>query len=117
MMKKVPKISVKIEKESRNLKNINTEQFKTELKSKLENIQENVNIEEMYRNYINTLTSIIGKHAPTSRWKCTKKQHKAWFDEEALKLKIQRRRAEKIWQRSKCELHKRQYLLADKCYK
>ena len=44
---KVPKTSVKIEKESRNLKNINTEQFKIELKNKLENIQENVNIEEM----------------------------------------------------------------------
>ena len=48
-MKKVPSVSVKIEKESRNLKNINTEQFKTELKNKLEIIQENVNIEEMYR--------------------------------------------------------------------
>ena len=50
---KVPKISVKIKKESRNLKNINTEQFKAELKNELENIQENVNIEEMYGNYLN----------------------------------------------------------------
>ena len=49
----------------------------------------------MYGNYVNTIRYIIGKHAPTSRRKCTKKQHKAWFNEEALKLKIQRRRAEK----------------------
>ena len=34
-----------------------------------------------------------------------------------MKLKVQRRRAEKIWQRRKCELHKRLYLQADKCYK
>ena len=95
---------------------MNTEQFKTDLRNKLEIMQGNVNIEEMYGNYINTITSIIEKHAPTSRRKCTKKQHKSWFDEEALKLKIQRRRGENIWQRSKCELHKRQYLL-DKCYK
>ena len=71
----------------------------------------------MYGNYINTITSIIGKYAPISKRKCTKKQHKAWFNEEALKLKTQRRRAENIWQASKSELHKRQYLLADKCYK
>ena len=47
----------------------------------------------------------------------TKKQYKAWFNEEALKLKIKRRRAEKIWKKFKSELHKRQYLTADKCYK
>ena len=86
-MKKVPSISVKIEKQSRNLKNINTEQFKTDLKNKLEIIQGNINTEEMYGNYINTITSIIEEHTPISGRKCTKIQHKSWFDEEALKLK------------------------------
>ena len=80
-------------------------------------MQENVNTEEMCGNYINDITSIIEKHAPISRRKLTKKQHKSWFDEEALKLKIQRRKAEKTWQKSKCEAHKKRYLLADKCYK
>ena len=59
-------------------------------------MKENVNIEEMYGNYINDITSIIEKHAPISRRKLTKKQHKSWFDEETLKLKIQSRKAEKI---------------------
>ena len=107
-MKKVPSKSVKIEKQSRNLKHISTEQFKTDLKIKLEIMQRNVNLEELYENYINTIAYIIEEHAPTLRRKCTKKQHKSWFDEEALKLKIQRRRAEKVWQKYKCELHKRQ---------
>ena len=80
-------------------------------------MQENVNTEEMYGNYINDITSIIEKHAPISRRKLTKKQHKSWFDEEALKLKIQRRKAEKTWQKSKCESDKKQYLHVDKCYK
>ena len=71
----------------------------------------------MYGNYIKTITSTIEEHAPTLRRKHIKKKHKSWFDEEALKLKVQRRRAEKIWQRRKCELHKRLYLQADKCYK
>ena len=94
-MKKVPSQTAKTEKQCRNLKNINTEQFKIDLKIKLENMKGNVNIEEMYGNYLNNITSIIEKHAPLSRRKCTKRQHKSWFDEEALKLKIQRRKAEK----------------------
>ena len=94
-MRKAPLISEKIEKQSKNLKNINTEQFKKDLKNKLGNMQKNVNIEEMYGNYIKTITSNIEEHAPTSRRKHIKKKHKSWFDEEALKLKVQRRRAEK----------------------
>ena len=70
----------------------------------------------MYGNYTNTIASVIEKHVPTSIRKCTKKQHKAWFNEEALKLKIQGRSAKKNWQGSKSELHKRKYLLVDKCY-
>ena len=42
------------------------------------------------------------------------KQHKSWFDGKTLKFKIQRLKCENIWHRSKCELHKRQYILADK---
>ena len=95
-MKKVPLQLVKIEKRNRNFKNINIDQFKTDLKKKLDSRQENVNIEEMYGNYIKDITSIIEKHAPISRRKLTKKQHKSWFDEEALRLKIQRRKGEKI---------------------
>ena len=71
-MKKLPSISVKIEKQSRNLKNINIEQFKTDLKNKLEIMQGNVNIEEMYGNYINIITSIIENPAPTLRRKHNK---------------------------------------------
>ena len=68
-MRKSPLISEKIEKQSRNLKKINTEQFKEDLKNKLENMQKNVNTEEMYGNYIKTITSTIEEHAPTSRRK------------------------------------------------
>ena len=119
-MKKIPLQSVKFEKQSRNPKNINRDQFKIDLTNKLEIIKENLNTEEMDGNYINGITSIIEKHASISRRKLTKEQHKSWFDEEALKLKIQRRKGEigeKIWQKGKCKLHKKQYLVADKCYK
>ena len=71
----------------------------------------------MYGNYIDTITSTLDEHAPISRRRCTNKQHKSWFDGKALKRKNQRRKSENIWHRSNCDLHKRQYLLADKCYK
>ena len=63
-MKKFPSQSVKIERQIRNLKNINTNQFKIDLKNKLEIIQENVNTEEMFGNYINDITSTIEKTCP-----------------------------------------------------
>ena len=84
-MKKVPSQTVNIE---RNLKNMDTDQFKIDLKNKLAIMHENINIEEMYGNYTKDIASIIEKHAAISRRKLTKKQHKSWFDEEALKLKI-----------------------------
>ena len=62
-MRKAPLITEKIEKQSRNLKNIKTEQFKKDLKNKLENMQRNIITEEMYGNYIKTITSTIEEHA------------------------------------------------------
>ena len=47
-MRKASLISEKIEKQGRNLKNINTELFKNDLKNKLEILQKDVNTEEMY---------------------------------------------------------------------
>ena len=56
----------------------------------------------MFGNYIKTITSTIEEHAPSLRKKYTKRKHKSWFNEEALKLKVHRRKVEKIWQRRKC---------------
>ena len=58
-------------------------------------MQSDINVDEMYENYRDTITSILEEHAPISRSRCTKKKHKSWFDGKALKLKIQRRKSEK----------------------
>ena len=76
-MRKPPIISEKIEKHSRNLKNINTELFKDDLKNKLQNLQKNDNTEEMYGNYIKIITSTIEEHAPSLR-KNTQKESKIY---------------------------------------
>ena len=95
-MKKAPLIQEKREIKTRNLKNINRDQFKLDLKNKLDNIQRDINIDEMYGNYVDTITSTLDKHAPISRRRCTNKQCKSWFDGKALKLKIQRRKSKKF---------------------
>ena len=59
----------------------------------------------MYGNYIKTITSTVEEHAPSLRRKHIKRKHKPWINEEALKLKVQRRKAEKLWQRRKCECY------------
>ena len=64
-----------MEKQTRNLKNIKTEQFKTDLKNKLDNMQRDINMDEKYGNYIDSITSILEEHAPISRRKCTKKNN------------------------------------------
>ena len=78
---------------------------------------ENVNIDDMYQNCIKDITSIIEKHAPITRRQLTNRKHKTWYDKDALKLKIQRRKAEKTWHTSQLESDKKHYLHVDRCYK
>ena len=87
--------TVKIERLSRNIKDIDIKLFEMDLKNKMEIPHENSNIDDMYQNYINDITSIIEKHALITRRQLTNRKHKTLYDKDALKLKIQRRKAEK----------------------
>ena len=83
-MRKDPSQTVQTERLSRNIKDIDTKQFETDLKNKLEINYENANMEDMYENYIKDITSIIEKHAPTSKRHFTNRKHKTWYDNDAL---------------------------------
>ena len=43
------------------------------------------------QNYTKGITSIIEKHTPITRRQLTYRKHKTWYDENELKLKIQRK--------------------------
>ena len=88
-----------------------------DLKNKLEITYENANIDDIYENYIKDIISIIEKQAPTSRRHLTNRKHKTWYDKNALKLKIQRRKGENTWHKSQLDSDKRHYLHIYKCYK
>ena len=49
------------------------------------------------------ITSVIDKHAPITKRQLTKRKHKIGYDKDALKLKIQRRKAEKTWRKIQLE--------------
>ena len=56
---------------------------------------DNVNTDGMYQNYIIDITSIIEKHAPITRRQLKNWKHKTWYDKDALKLNIKRKKAER----------------------
>ena len=66
----------------------------------MEILNENANIDDMYQNYIKDITSIIEKYAPITRRQVTNRKHKTWYENDALKLKIQGRKAENTWHNS-----------------
>ena len=75
-MRRGPSQTVKIERLSRNIKDVDIKQFETGLKNKLEIPHENVDIDDMYQNYIEDITSIMDKHAPITRRQLTNRKHK-----------------------------------------
>ena len=62
------------------------------------------------------MTSIIDKHAPITG-QLMKMKHKTWYDKDALKVKIQRGKAEKTWHKMQLKSGKKHYQHVDKCYK
>ena len=83
----------------------------------MDNPHKNVNIDDMCQNYIRDITSFIKKHAPIIRRQLTNRKHKTWYHKDTLKLKIQKRKAEKAWHKSQLESDKNHYLHVDKCYR
>ena len=75
-MRRDPSQTVKTERLSRNIKDIDIKQFETDLKNRLEIPQKNANIYHMYQNYIKDITSIIEKHKPITRRQLTNRKTK-----------------------------------------
>ena len=107
--------TVKIEQLSRNIKDRDIKKFETDLKHKIELPHKNDNIHDMYQNYLKNIISIMDKQTSITRRQLTKRNHKTWYDRYALKLNIQRRKAEKTWHNMQLESNKKHYLHVNKC--
>ena len=109
-----PSQTVKTERLSRNIRGIDIKQFETDCKNKIVIQHDNAKRDDMYQNYIKDITSIIEKHAPITRRQLANRKHNTFYDKDAVKQKIQRRRAEKTWYKRQLESDKKHYLHVDK---
>ncbi|XP_067653142.1 uncharacterized protein [Haliotis asinina] len=56
-----------------------------------------------------TLTSLIDKHAPAVEKKVILHPHAPWYDVSIRRSKTQRRRAERLWRKTRLEIHRQIY--------
>ena len=101
----------------RNLKTINREEFARDLDEELnKSTHEGQPLQELYDGFVSSIETTLDKHAPLRESIKTVRNNQPWFDEDAKKLKLQRRLAEKHWLKSRTAADKTHYMHINKCY-
>ena len=94
------KVTEKMQTTRRDLSKINEESFMSDLKNNLE-VDTEKTLQQNYNNYRDAIKKTIDKHAPMKTKMKTKKDQNPQFDQDAQRLKTQRRLAERRWLKSK----------------
>ena len=102
------KVTEKREITRRDLSKVNEESFMRDLKNKLD-VNSKKTLQQNYNNYSDAIKKTIEKHAPLKTKTKTKKEQNPWFDQDAQRLKTQRRLAEKRWMKSKHHVDLKEY--------
>ena len=101
----------------RNLKRINQEEFARDLDEELnKNTHDRQPLQELYDGFVSSIETTLDKHAPLRECIKTVRNNQLWFDEDAKKLKLQRRLAEKHWLKSRTAADKTHYMHINKFY-
>ena len=101
----------------RNLKRLNRQEFASDLDEELnKNTHDRQPLQELYDGFISSIETTLDKHAPLRECIKTVRNNQPWFDEDAKKLKLQRRLAEKHWLKSRTAADKTHYMHINKCY-
>ena len=101
----------------RNLKKINQEEFARDLDLELnKNTHDRQSLQELYDGFISSIERTLDMHAPMKECIKTVRSNQTWFDQDAKKLKLQRRLAEKHWLKSRPTADKTHYMHINKCY-
>ena len=88
------KVTEKREITRRDLSKVNDESFMSDLKNNLD-VNSKKTLQQNYNNYSDAIKKTIEKHAALKTKIKTKKEQNPWFDQDAQRLKTQRRLAEK----------------------
>lgn len=97
----------------RKVKEINMDAFSSDLSYELINLK-NVMNEDNFGNaitiYNDALTSVLDSHAPLCTATIKDVQGAPWFDSEYIDMRRKRRKAEKLWHRTKLQVHKESFI-------
>ena len=109
--------TVKTRSMIRNLKKINREEFARDLDVEInKNTHDRQPLQELYDGFTSFIETTLDKHAPMRECIKTVRSNQPWFDEDAKKLKLQRRLAGKHWLKSRTTADKTHYMYINKCY-
>ena len=73
----------KITHTRRDLKSINEQDFASDLADRLPTPGATDNLQTLYENYTNAITSTLDQHALEVTRRCTKRPTKSWYDKDA----------------------------------
>ena len=94
----------------RKLNGINNQQLSEELKISLSGLNLNRDFNDVVCNYNSCLSSLLNTHAPL-KTKLIKNVYKApWFNADYAALRRKRRKAEKLFRRTKLEIHRQHFV-------
>ena len=93
----------------RHLRKIDISKLKAELSASdlIRNPKESLN--ELCDDYFSTLSTLLDKHAPVKHKYFSNKPSTPWMTPEILKLKIKKRRLERVWRKSRSRYDRSKY--------
>ena len=105
--------AIKKEIEYRKLKDIDTDKFRNDICNSLLAKPENFNnVDSAVHAYNHILSELLEKHAPLKKRSFTVRKDAAWFTSEIGDAKRARRKAERLYRRTKLTVHREMFLEA-----
>ena len=98
---------------SRNLRAVQKDQFKTDLATVIYSVHEkkhNLNVGSLVDSYNSGLRTVLDRHAPLNIRRVRDRPSALWLTKEVRNARRKRRRAERLWRKTKLTVHKEMYI-------
>ena len=70
-------------------------------------------LDDLVRNYNDIIRAAVDKHAPVQTKVVTLRPNTQWYSQEIHSVKEDKRKAERVWRRTKLEVHRQMF--KEKC--
>ena len=102
--------------EYRRYRSISIPAFTQDISLALTGIDMSLTADELAESYNSVISNAINKHAPIIKKMVKIRPNTPWYDDDLRAAKHERRRAERIWRRSKSEIHRQYFKEQVKAY-